>query len=111
MDKPKPIEPGCLVLIIGSRQPDSPNVGKMGTVRKQAEGGEMFNGIVFDNEFKEECWVVDGPGLQCFVRNIRTGNRWDPDDMCLCRPQYLLRIDPEADPLDVTHEEPIGVLT
>ena len=107
----KAITPGCMVMIIGSRQPDSPNVGKMGTAVRLAVHDDVFNNIRFSNPNNETCWVVEGPGLKCFVANRVTGDRWDSDDMCLSREHQLLRIDPEADPLDVTHEEPIGALS
>ncbi|ARB31551.1 hypothetical protein B5P22_31080 [Pseudomonas tolaasii] len=99
----KPIEPGCLVLILSSRQPDSPNVGKMGTVSHRVYPGDVLNNIKVTGDKDVVVWAVEGPGLKCFVKNSINGNRWDPDDMCLCRTPQLLRIDPQEEPLEFSH--------
>ena len=101
----KPIEPGCLVLIVGGFD-GSPNIGKMGTAKfivadGLVHGGRSFHPRAFGH------WLVEGEGILCRLAGGARDGQWTPDGFCTSRPEHLLRIDPEADPLDVTHEEPL----
>ncbi|AUX83635.1 hypothetical protein FDJ32_gp06 [Pseudomonas phage NV1] len=101
----KAITPGCLVLITGAAFKDSPNVGKMGKVLFQANEEIVYHGRTFHPR-AYGCWVVEGEGIMCHVTS-GSGDVWRPDGFCTSHEKFLLRIDPEADPLDVTHDEPL----
>lgn len=93
-----------MVMVTGSRTGDSPNVGKMGTaVRRANDDDPKVAPTAFGS------WIVEGPGLRCnYTRNgVHT---WKLDNMCLSDDKYLMRIDPEPDPLEVTKEQPIEVI-
>lgn len=103
------ITPGQLVMIVGSSHKDSPVIGMCGIAKFVLEAGQKYKGFAISDS-AVGCWVVEGDGL--VVRNIRTWNStgkveetWVKDGYSLCRPEHLLPINPEADPLDVTETE------
>ena len=92
------LQAGMLALVVGCRV-DPVLIGSVVTLIKIVEPGESFNGVTFIG--KENCWMVEGDNLA----SIKADGSHLIAKHSYVAPRHLLPINPEADPLDVTHKE------
>lgn len=90
-------KPGDLALIIGSKVPDSPNVGRSVELVRLIRTGERLDkgDGTFARHVGGEAWIVSAKGLK--LRSLSRG--WiDASDQAVCSEKYLIPLRGDFEP-------------
>lgn len=89
------LKPGMMALVIGANRVSS-NIGKIVTLDRFVSSGDF----AICGETIRDLWIVNGDSV-----GYSSGGKIIIGSIGLCRPEHLMAIKPESDPLHTKEEQ------